>query len=120
MLRSSRIPGLLLGLAAVAMSAFGCSQGQGDRCQVNSDCSSGLECKDVVNGNGTCQSSTSSASQDAAADANTSLATDTLVTSAEAGGSSEAGTSVAQPESDAAGSNSTGLDAEASEAGAMD
>ena len=33
----------------------GCGQNEGGRCQVNSDCRSGLTCKDGTSGNGTCR-----------------------------------------------------------------
>ena len=52
-----RIPGLpfcLVGLTAVILSFAACGQGEGGRCQINSDCSSGLECSDT-SGNGVCR-----------------------------------------------------------------
>jgi hypothetical protein len=49
----------LLGVAASLFFATGCDQGEGDRCQIDSDCASGLRCSDGQTGNGTCVSSVS-------------------------------------------------------------
>jgi predicted small lipoprotein YifL len=45
----------LLGLSATLAA---CGQNEGGRCQVTSDCGSGLVCKDFANGNGRCRSDT--------------------------------------------------------------
>jgi hypothetical protein len=42
----------LLGLSALPAA---CGQNEGGRCQVNSDCGSGLECKGIAYGNGVCR-----------------------------------------------------------------
>ncbi len=44
----------LFGLAAAFVA---CSQSEGGRCQVDSDCASGLTCKSRETGNGTCEPS---------------------------------------------------------------
>jgi hypothetical protein len=52
-----RIPEIafcLLGLTAVLLFFVACGQNEGGRCQVTSDCASGLVCKEVTTGNGTC------------------------------------------------------------------
>ncbi len=46
--------GLLLGSAIVLLFATGCGQGEGGRCQIDSDCASGLTCHNPETGNGTC------------------------------------------------------------------
>ena len=44
----------LLGLTAVVLLSVACGQNEGGRCQVNSDCASGLVCNQGSTGNGTC------------------------------------------------------------------
>jgi hypothetical protein len=46
----------LLGLALVLLSPGGCGQNEGGRCQINSDCASGLQCRGGESGNGVCES----------------------------------------------------------------
>jgi hypothetical protein len=56
-----RLAAVILALVAASVVTLGvtsCKQGLGDRCQVESDCSSGLICNQAT---GTCQSSTSGA-----------------------------------------------------------
>jgi hypothetical protein len=56
--------------AAIALLfASGCGQSEGERCQVNSDCASGLTCEDRREGNGICKSSHGTTVTDAAVDA---------------------------------------------------
>lgn len=44
-----------LGVITLALlSSSGCGQGEGGRCQVNSDCASGLICSNGPSGNGVC------------------------------------------------------------------
>jgi hypothetical protein len=45
----------LLWLVVVAGLGAGCGQNEGGRCQVNSDCASGLVCLNGSSGNGECQ-----------------------------------------------------------------
>jgi len=46
----------LLGLTAAALLLFtACGQNEGGRCQVNSDCASGLTCVGGTSGNGQCK-----------------------------------------------------------------
>jgi len=59
------LPFCLLGLLAALVSFAGCGQNEGGRCQVDSDCGSGLTCKDGPSGNGTCRNP-SSVTNDAA------------------------------------------------------
>ena len=54
----------LLGLTAFLFTA--CGQNEGGRCQTNSDCGSGLECRNGLTGNGTCQYPGTATSSDAA------------------------------------------------------
>jgi hypothetical protein len=49
--------------------ASGCGQSEGERCQVNSDCASGLTCEDRREGSGICKSSHGTTVADAAVDA---------------------------------------------------
>lgn len=64
----------LLGLAAILGLAPGCGQNEGGRCQVTSDCASGLICFQGETGNGVCRApgtgftTDASMGQDAAAD----------------------------------------------------
>jgi hypothetical protein len=44
----------LLGLTAVLLLFAACGQNEGGRCQVTSDCASGLTCSNGSTGNGTC------------------------------------------------------------------
>ena len=46
----------LLSLACFLFVAGSCGQGEGGRCQINSDCASGLICYNGTSGNGTCES----------------------------------------------------------------
>ena len=46
----------LLGLALALLLAGGCGQNEGGRCQISSDCASGLVCSDS-SGNGVCRPS---------------------------------------------------------------
>ena len=67
---------LAFALAGTLVLGFGCSQGEGDRCQIDSDCSSGLICRGGPM-NGICRASTNpgtggSTGQDAAGPASTS------------------------------------------------
>lgn len=55
----------LLGLAVVLWLAPGCGQDEGGRCQVDSDCASGLECSDNT-GNGVCRKPGATGNVDAA------------------------------------------------------
>jgi hypothetical protein len=52
------LPFCLLGLLAALVSFAGCGQNEGGRCQVTSDCASGLVC-DSNTGNGRCRSQSS-------------------------------------------------------------
>jgi hypothetical protein len=54
----------LLGLTAFFFTA--CGQNEGGRCQINSDCGSGLECINGQTGNGTCQYPATATTSDAA------------------------------------------------------
>ena len=56
----------LLGLAAVLWLAPGCGQNEGDRCQVSSDCASGLVCLGGETGNGVCHKPGGTGNTDAA------------------------------------------------------
>ena len=55
----------LLGLAVVLWLAPGCGQDEGGRCQVDSDCASGLECSEDT-GNGVCRKPGATGRTDAA------------------------------------------------------
>lgn len=77
-------------LAGTLVLGFGCSQGEGDRCQIDTDCSSGLVCRGGPK-NGVCRASTinpgtgGSTGQDAAGPASTSdAASDVLMVAADA------------------------------------
>jgi hypothetical protein len=54
MRRISEIAFCLLGLTAVLLFFVACGQNEGGRCQIDSDCASGLKCTNGTTGNGTC------------------------------------------------------------------
>lgn len=87
--------------AAMAMLVLGgCSGSQGDRCQVNSDCGSGLTCQgELSSGNGTCQPAGSTGLADAATDAATATEPETesgIDSSIDAQGASQGSLDVAE------------------------
>jgi hypothetical protein len=53
--------------AIALLFAGGCGQSEGERCQVNSDCASGLTCFEGSTGNGLCKSGSGTTLNDAAA-----------------------------------------------------
>jgi hypothetical protein len=56
-----------LGILASFSLAAGCSQGEGERCQITSDCASGLVCDAAGStGNGVCRKTTTTGKNDAA------------------------------------------------------
>ena len=59
----------LLGLSAILAA---CGQNEGGRCQVDSDCGSGLVCNSPVNGNGICKRNVDTPGPDAATNDDTS------------------------------------------------
>jgi hypothetical protein len=68
--------GCLCTSALALFLASGCGQSEGERCQIDSDCASGLKCLEGSSGNGTCTpNSTAGTTNDA------SLKQDALVTS---------------------------------------
>ena len=76
-----RILGPFACLTALFLFVPACGQNEGGRCQVNSDCGSGLTCKDPDKGDGTCQPSTIQTTSDAAqVDAYSGVKADALVT----------------------------------------
>jgi hypothetical protein len=44
----------LAGLTAILLLFAACGQNEGGRCQINSDCASGLTCRSDTSGNGVC------------------------------------------------------------------
>jgi hypothetical protein len=68
MQRIRRASSGLPSLALLGFLALGCSQGEGDRCQIHSDCASGLECRGGESGNGVCVKPGTSSGKDAAPD----------------------------------------------------
>ncbi len=64
-------PVFLLASALALFLASGCGEDVGGRCQINSDCASGLKCVNGSTGNGTCQPNdvSGSTSGDASPDA---------------------------------------------------
>jgi hypothetical protein len=65
----------LLGPAIALALASGCGASEGSRCQINSDCASGLVCSEGSTGNGVCKPSNAPGATpaDAAAKADASL-----------------------------------------------
>ena len=59
------LPTRLFGLTAALLLFTACGQNEGGRCQVNSDCASGLICSDT-SGNGTCRNPSLVGTNDAA------------------------------------------------------
>jgi hypothetical protein len=55
MLSSLRAICLACAFAGTLVLCAGCSQGEGDRCEITSDCSSGLVCASIVAHNGVCR-----------------------------------------------------------------
>jgi hypothetical protein len=72
------LPTTLLGAALL----LGCGQNEGGRCQIDSDCASGLTCQDYSSGNGRCRSNSFVPDAAPAADAGADV---TPVTPADAG-----------------------------------
>jgi len=89
------LPFCLLGLLAALVSFAGCGQNEGGRCQVTSDCASGLIC-DSNTGNGRCRSQSSVAPGSDAAPAKDEAEDQPVVSGPEVGVDA-----VASPESDA-------------------
>jgi len=58
----------LLGLTAILLLFPACGQNEGGRCQIDSDCASGLKCRDT-SGNGVCENPASVGTTAAAPDA---------------------------------------------------
>jgi hypothetical protein len=56
----------LIGLATILWLVPGCGQNEGGRCQVDSDCASGLFCRDGNTGNGVCEARGTTGAADAA------------------------------------------------------
>jgi hypothetical protein len=102
-----RIPGItfcLLGLTAALVLFAACGQNEGGRCQIDSDCGSGLSCIDGATGNGTCKYPIAQGTADAALKSDSAVDVPVQVTS-------EAGTEATPaPE----------LDADILDAGAVD
>ena len=70
------LPTCLLGLTAALLLFAACGQNEGGRCQVASDCGSGLTCVDGTSGNGQCKypsTGTNDAASDQAEDTTGSL-----------------------------------------------
>jgi hypothetical protein len=67
----------LLGPAIALILANGCGASEGSRCQIDSDCASGLVCSEGSTGNGTCRPShaTGTAPADAGARPDANLST---------------------------------------------
>ena len=55
MQRTHRAVWSLCGLSCLLLLGGGCGQNDGGRCQVSSDCASGLICSEGTTGNGKCQ-----------------------------------------------------------------
>jgi hypothetical protein len=68
-------PAFLLGPAIVLLAVSGCGASEGSRCQINSDCASGLVCSEGTTGNGICKPSNGVAPTDAAAKLDANLST---------------------------------------------
>jgi len=69
MQRTHRATFGLCGLSLLLLLGGGCGQNEGGRCQVTSDCASGLVCSEGTTGNGVCRSpgAAGTVGQDAAA-----------------------------------------------------
>jgi hypothetical protein len=68
------------GLVFVALSSTGCKQGEGDRCEIDSDCSAGLMCNNPSLTGGVCSTGKSETTPDAATADAAPAAADTSVT----------------------------------------
>jgi len=121
MRRIGRTLGFPVCLCAAALALFaasGCSQSEGERCQVNSDCASGLQC-DSKNGEGKCEPVNSTTSlNDAAVDVpatgggDTGLSVDTQVSiDTEVVGGADARSSIDVSALDTLASGATAIDA---------
>ena len=79
--RRALVPTRIFALSILALVGMGCGQTEGERCQVNSDCKSGLICVNAsgslfaANG-GVCQSTNTPSTPDAAIKSDTSIAPD--------------------------------------------
>ena len=105
----------LPGLALLLLLAGGCGQNEGGRCQITSDCASGLVCSEGTTGNGVCRAPGGSTANDA------SIATDAAEDLEPAAGP-EAGPSAVEVEvePDTAPASSAEIDGGAIDLGALD
>jgi len=84
--RRAFLPAQFFAVSLLALIGMGCGQAEGERCQVDSDCNSGLTCQDRQGSspfaeNGICRSSTASSKTDAGikSDTSTSMTPDSSV-----------------------------------------
>ncbi len=108
----------LPGLALLFMLAGGCGQNDGGRCQVESDCASGLVCQNGSTGNGRCERPGANAGGNDAAvrsDLPVEPSADVAPDQAQA---AEVERDLAQP--DSATADASALDTDESEAGGLD
>jgi hypothetical protein len=83
--RRAFIPTRIFALSLLALGGMGCGQAEGERCQVDSDCKSGLTCQDTSGPlyavNGVCKSTSSAGTPDASttSDASTRVAPDSAL-----------------------------------------
>jgi len=111
------LPSCLVGLTASLLYFAACGQNEGGRCQIDSDCASGLECKDGTSGNGVCRKKGTVVTSDAALknDVSNDVSEDVAVpftpdVGSEATLSAIDGESVSQEGLDSGSLDSTGLD----------
>jgi hypothetical protein len=74
-----RILGFFACLTAIFLFVPACGQNEGGRCQIDSDCGSGLVCRENTNGNGRCRS-TATDTDAAQVDVHDGVKADALVT----------------------------------------
>ena len=103
----------LPGLTLLLLLAGGCGQNEGGRCQIDSDCASGLICSKGSTGNGVCRAPGGSTVDDA------SSATD-AAEDLEPTAGPEAGPSAVEVEPDATPAGSAGIDTADIDSGALD
>lgn len=81
--RTTALRSWLLGLSAILLAVPGCGQDEGERCQVDSDCASGLVCVQGETGNGQCRKRGAAGTTDAGPDVATDAPVDAPVSGPE-------------------------------------
>ena len=107
----------LAGLTAILLLFAACGQNEGGRCQIDSDCGSGLRCNQGMTGNGLCVSSSTVVAN---TDARSDLADDEKAAATSDVGTEAAVMSTLDAEPVDAGSLDVPVDADSLDTGSVD